>query len=153
MARPGAPEPDLERWIYEGRRTVIDVADMLGVPPEVYTRDPLTLIPALQNYVSRLPLTQFEQSDWITLQSDLMAYVADVLIQRYGARWIVVDDSTTPHGYRYVIEAEGLDGQIRRIDPVGAVQAEFTNLPIEVTRMLASAELTLRLTNEVDEQR
>ncbi|MEU0197762.1 MULTISPECIES: hypothetical protein [unclassified Streptomyces] len=153
MARPGAPEPDLERWIHEGRRTVIDVADMLGVPPEVYTRDPLTLIPALQNYVSRLPLTQFEPSDWITLQSDLMAYVADVLIQRHGARWIVVDDSTTPRGYRYVIEAEGLDGQTRRIDPVGAVQAEFTNLPIEVTRMLASAELTLRLTNEVDEQR
>ncbi|NUK19776.1 hypothetical protein [Streptomyces lunaelactis] len=152
MARAGVPEPDLERWSDEGRRTIIDVADMLGVPPDVYTRDPLNLIPALQNYVSRLPLSQFEQSDWITLHSDLMAYLADVLIQRHGARWIVVDDSTVPRGYRYVIEAEGRDREMRRIDPADVVQIEFKNLPIEVTRMLASAELTLRLIPQINEE-
>ncbi|MFD7839373.1 pentapeptide repeat-containing protein [Streptomyces sp. NPDC059761] len=55
---------------------------MLGVAPEIYTRDPLSLIPALQDYVSRAPLGDFEQSDWITLHSDLMFYAA-------------------PRGYRY----------------------------------------------------
>jgi hypothetical protein len=151
MARASAPDPNLERWIEEGRRTIIDIADMLGVLPDAYTRDPLNLIPALQNYVSRLPLGQFEQSDWVTLHSDLLSYVADFLIQRHGARWDVVDDSTTPRGYRYVIEAQGHDGEIRRIDPADVVMTEFDNLPIEITRMLASAELTLHLTPQVSE--
>lgn len=151
MVRAGAPVPDLKRWITEGRQTVIDIADMLGVPPAVYTRDPLTLIPALQNYVSRLPLDQFEQSDWVTLHSDLISYVSDFLIQKHGARWIVVEDSATPRGYRYVIEAEGHDGESRKIDPSDVVMAEFSNLPIEITRMLSSAELTLRLTPRTSE--
>ncbi|MFD5518149.1 hypothetical protein [Streptomyces sp. NPDC127066] len=151
MARASAPDPDLGRWVEEGRRTIIDIADMLGISQDVYTRDPLSLIPALQNYVSRLPIGQFEQSDWVTLSSDLMSYVADFLIRRHGARWEVVDDSTTPRGYRYVIEAQGYDGEIRRVDPTDIVMAEFGNAPIEVTRMLASAELTLRLTPQVSE--
>ncbi|MFF9567525.1 hypothetical protein [Streptomyces sp. NPDC014685] len=152
MVRAGTPEPDLERWSEEGRQTVIDVADMLGVPPTTYTRDPLSLIPALQNYVSRLPLDQFDQSDWATLHSDLMSYVSDFLIQKHGARWTVVDDSTTARGYRYVIEAEDRDGENRKLDPADVVMAEFKNLPIEVTRMLASAELTLRLASQASEE-
>ncbi|MCX5341820.1 hypothetical protein [Streptomyces atratus] len=145
----GAPVPDLERWIEEGRQTVIDIADMLGAPSAAYTRDPLTLIPALQNYVSRLPLGQFEQSDWATLHSDLMSYVSDFLIQRYDARWLVVNDSTTPRGYRYVIEVEDRDDGNRTIDPSDVVMAEFANLPIAITRMLSRAELTLRLTPQI----
>ncbi|MGX1668553.1 hypothetical protein [Streptomyces sp. NPDC055400] len=151
MVRASLPGPDLERWIEEGRRTILDIADMLGVPSSAYTSDPLNLVPALQNYVSRLPLSQFEQSDWVTLHSDLMSYVADFLVRRHGAHWLVVDDSTTPRGYRYVIEAEGRDGETRRIDPADVVLAEFDNMPIEITRMLASAELTLRLTSQVAE--
>ncbi|MFD0025955.1 hypothetical protein [Streptomyces sp. NPDC058382] len=152
MEEQNMPNPDLEQWAAEGRRTIIDVSDTLGVPPEIYTSDPLNLIPALQNYVSRLPLGQFEKSDWITLQSDLMAYVADVLIQRHGAHWIVVDDTMTIRGYRYVIETTGLDGQTRRVDPVDVVLEEFKTLPIEVARMLATAELTLHLTHQVNEE-
>ncbi|ORT57948.1 hypothetical protein [Streptomyces sp. CB03238] len=150
MAREGVPEADLERWADEGRQTVLDVADMLGVPPDVYTNDPLSLIPALQNYASRLPLGEFETSDWVTLQTDLMAYAADFLIQRHGARWHVVDDFRTPRGYRYVIEAEGGDGEFHRIDPVDVVQLEFGNPPIEIARMLASAEMALRLTSQIN---
>lgn len=143
-----ASEPDLQEWIEEGRRNIIDVADMLGVPPEIYTRDPMSLIPALQNYVSRAPLGEFEQSDWITLHSDLMSYVADYLIQKHGARWDIAQDPTTPRGYRYVIEATGRDGQTRRIDPADVVMKEFSSLPIDITRMLASAELTLHLASQ-----
>lgn len=143
-------EPDLQGWAEEGRRTIIDVADMLGVPPEIYTRDPMSLIPALQDYVSRAPLDEFEQSDWITLHADLTAYVADFLIQKYGARWAVADDSTVPRGYRYVIEATGRDGQTHRTDPTEIVRMEFASPPIEIVRMLASAELTLGLVSEAD---
>ncbi|MFI0779474.1 hypothetical protein [Streptomyces sp. NPDC021212] len=143
-----ASEPNLQGWIEEGRRNIIEVADMLGVPPEVYTRDPMSLIPALQNYVSRAPLGEFEQSDWITLHSDLMSYVADYLIQKHGARWNIAQDSTAPRGYRYVIEATGYDGQTRRIDPADVVMKEFSSLPVDITRMLASSELTLRLASQ-----
>ena len=110
----------------------------------------MSLIPALQGYVSRAPLSEFEQSDWITLHSDLMSYVADYLIQKHGAQWKVADDPSVPRGYRYVIEATGRDGVTRRIDPADVVRMEFSNLPIEIPRMLASAELTLRLAAQFD---
>jgi hypothetical protein len=58
----------------------------------------------------------------------------------------VAEDPSAPRGYRYVIEALGRDGETRRIDPADVVMTEFNNPPIEITRMLASAELTLRLT-------
>lgn len=146
-----ASEPDLQGWAEEGRRNIVDVADMLGVAPEVYTRDPMSLAPALQDYVSRAPLSEFEQSDWIALLSDLMSYVADCLIQKHGARWQVADDASAPRGYRYVVEATGWDGVTRRIDPADVVKKEFASLPIEIPRMLARAELTLRLSAQFDD--
>ncbi|MEW2581185.1 hypothetical protein [Streptomyces syringium] len=146
-----ASEPDLQGWAEEGRRNIVDVADMLGVAPEIYTRDPLSLVPALQDYVSRAPLSEFEQSDWITLLSDLMSYVADYLIQKHGAEWQVADDPSAPRGYRYVVEATGRDGVTRRIDPADVVKKEFASLPIDIPRMLASAELTLRLSAQFDD--
>ncbi|MGW0766898.1 hypothetical protein [Streptomyces sp. NPDC002676] len=146
-----ASEPNLQEWAEEGRRTIIDIADMLGVPPEIYTRDPMSLIPALQDWVSRAPLNEFEQADWITLHADLTCYLADFLIQRYGARWAVEDDPTAPRGYRYVIEATGFDGQPHRIDPAEIVRMEFADLPIEIVRMLATAELNLGLTAQVND--
>ncbi|MFJ7626056.1 hypothetical protein ACIQZN_06155 [Streptomyces sp. NPDC097595] len=152
MEKGGIPAPDLKRWTEEGRLTIIDVADMLGVPPELYTSDPLNLAPALQNYTSELPFHEFEQSDWITFQTDLMAYVADFLIQCHGAKWVVIDDSTTPRGYRHVIEAIGKDGRVRTADPTEIAREELKNSPIEIIRMLASAELTLHLTRQVNEE-
>ncbi|MFF4456317.1 hypothetical protein [Streptomyces goshikiensis] len=144
-------EPDLQGWIEEGRRNAVDVAGMLGVPPEVYTHDPVSLIPALQEYVSRAPLNEFEQSDWVTLHSDLMSYVADYLVQKRGARWTVAEDPAVPRGYRFVLEATGRDEQMRRIDPIDVVMKEFSSLPIDITRMLATAELTLHLVSSDDE--
>ncbi|MFD3550494.1 hypothetical protein ACFWWA_00090 [Streptomyces goshikiensis] len=82
-------EPDLQGWIEEGRRNVVDVT--------------------------------------------------------------VAEDPAVPRGYRFVIEATGRDEQVRRIDPVDVVMKEFSSLPIDVTRMLATAELTLHLVSSDDE--
>ncbi|WP_055493839.1 hypothetical protein [Streptomyces sp. TP-A0356] len=147
-----ANEPDLQGWSEERRRNAIDIADMLGVPLDVYTSDPMSVIPALDDYVSRAPLSEFEESDWVTLHLDLASYVADFLIQKYDAHWTVVDDPTGPVGFRYVIEATGLDGQTRRVDPIDVVAKEFSNRPIEIVRMLASAELTLKLSPQADNE-
>ncbi|WP_316754203.1 hypothetical protein [Streptomyces herbicida] len=137
-------EPDLQEWSEERRRNAIDIAEMLGVPPDTYTRDPMSAVPPLDDYVSQAPLDEFEEDDRITLHVDL-------LIQKYSAHWTLVDDPTGLVGYRYVIEATGLDGQARRVDPVEVVKMEFANRPIEIVRMLASAELTLRLVSQVGE--
>ncbi|MFH9437297.1 hypothetical protein [Streptomyces rochei] len=139
---------DLQEWVEGERRNIIGMADVLGVSSDTYARDPLSLVPALQDYVSRAPLDEFEQSDWITLHADLMSYVADYLIQKHGASWREVDDPAAPRGYRFVIEATGRDGQTRRVDPFEVVGKEFGNLPIDVTRMLAGAELTLHLASQ-----
>ncbi|MFF6782792.1 hypothetical protein [Streptomyces sp. NPDC012510] len=142
-------EPNLEEWAEERRRNAIDIADMLGVPAEIYSRDPVSVIPALDDYVSRAPLDEFEESDWVTLHLDLVSFVADFLIQTYGARWLLVDDPASPTGYRFVVEATGRDGLIRRVDPIDVVRAEFANRPLEITRLLASAQLTLGLASEI----
>ncbi|QBJ92405.1 hypothetical protein D0Z67_20315 [Streptomyces seoulensis] len=142
-------EPDLHSWAVGERRNVLDLADVLGVSPEVYLAEPASLVPAPQDYVSRAPLEEFEQADWITLHADLMSYVADYAIRKHGARWNVADDPTAPRGYRYVVEAIGRDGQTRQLGPLRAVAREIVDLPIEITRMLAGAELTLGLASGV----
>ncbi|MGW5213820.1 hypothetical protein ACWEQO_22120 [Streptomyces sp. NPDC004051] len=153
MASASTPGPELDRWIEEGRRAILDIAEMLGVSADAYTADPARLIPYLQNYVSRLPLREFEQPDWMTLHGDLLSYVADFLIRVHGARWIVVEDQSMPHGFRYVIEATGREGGVHRVDPADVVANELKNPPIEVARMLASAELTLHLVARISDDR
>ncbi|MEV0982366.1 hypothetical protein [Streptomyces sp. NPDC049915] len=147
-----AEELDLQGWSEERHRNAIDIADMLGLSPEIYASDPTGLIPALDDYVSRAPLSEFEESDWVTLHLDLASCVADFFIHKYGAHWIVADDPTGPVGLRYVLEATGLDGQTHRVDPIDVVAKEFANRPIEIVRMLASAELTLNLVARADDE-
>jgi hypothetical protein len=106
----------------------------------------MSLVPALQGWVSRAPLDEFGHPDWLALHEDLLCCLSDFLIQRHGAHWQVERDSATSSGYRYVIEATGADGRTRRLDPAGIVRRELAALPIEIARMLATAERELRLT-------
>lgn len=132
-------------WTEGAHRNAVGVATMLGVAPERYAEDPLALLPNLQNYVDRLPLSEFEQSDWITLHTDLTSYLGDLLVRRRSAAWRKVTDQSSPAGYRYVIEAKGLDGKMYRVEPYDVVMEEFENLPIEIGRMIANAEVVLHL--------
>jgi hypothetical protein len=140
---PENPDTALARWSQEGHENSVELATMLGVSPGVYENDSLILLGPLQEYVSRLPLDQFEQDDWITVHSDLASYLADVLISRHGAAWQSVPDSASPRGFRYLIKAQGLDGSQRYIDPYEVVLEEFRNPPIQIARMIANAEASL----------
>ncbi|MDN5382799.1 MULTISPECIES: hypothetical protein [Streptomyces] len=71
---------------------------MLGISPEVYARDPMTVIPALDDYASRVPLSEFEKSDRITLHLDPVSFLADFLIQKSDARWVLEDAPEGPVG-------------------------------------------------------
>lgn len=93
--------------------------------------------------MSRLPLDEFEPDDWVTLHNDLAAYVADVGIREHGASWKVLDDETSPRGFRYVIQGAARDGEAGYVAPFDVVMEEFGNLPIQIARMLANAEVTI----------
>ncbi|MFI7094855.1 hypothetical protein [Streptomyces lydicus] len=134
---------NLEQWAQDAHENVLGIADMLNVPSEQYEQDALILIGPLQDYVSKLPLDEFEQDDWVTLHNDLASYVADVGIREHGASWKVLDDETAPRGFRYVIEGTAPDGEASYVDPFDVVMEEFGNLPIQIARMLANAEVTI----------
>ncbi|WP_419994488.1 hypothetical protein [Streptomyces boninensis] len=112
---------------------------MLGVDLETFAADPFTLVPLLQDYVARLPLSEFEQSDWVTLHTDLTSFLAEILVKNYGGNWEKVEASDSPAGFRYYIVATGLDGLRRRVEPYDVVMEEFQHPPIEITRMIANA--------------
>ncbi|WP_330238847.1 hypothetical protein [Streptomyces sp. NBC_00525] len=144
--------PHTSEWTAGMHLHAAGLAEMLGLSERQYTEDPLILLPGLQNYVDRLPLAEFEQSDWITLHTDLTAYLGDLMVLRHQATWVDVEDSTSPAGYRWFIEATGLDGNRYRVEPYDVAMEEFEHLPIEIGRMIANAEVVLHLTPSPDTQ-
>ncbi|MGQ4486571.1 hypothetical protein ACN6LM_003404 [Streptomyces sp. SAS_281] len=132
-------------WAAGMHRHAVGLAEMLGLSEQRYTEDPLNLLPGLQNYVDRLPLAEFEQSDWITLHTDLTAYLGDLIVLRHEATWVDAEDSTSPTGHRWLIEATGLDGNRYRVEPYDVAMEEFEHPPIEIGRMIANAEAVLHL--------
>jgi hypothetical protein len=148
---PDGAAAQAQQWAEGAHRNAAGLASTLGLAPEQYAEDPLRLLPGLQSYVDRLPLGEFEQSDWIALHTDLTSYLGDLLVRRHGASWVKVDDSSSPAGFRYLVEATGLDGKPHRVEPYDVVMEEFENLPIEIGRMIANAEAVLDLMPVVDE--
>ena len=139
-ARAGLPE-----WARQSHRNFEALVRVLNAPAEQSAEDPLTLLPYLQRYVSMLPLDQFEQSDWVTLHSDLASFVAEVMVKKHRGQWAVREAPNAPRGFRYVIEVGG-----GMVDPFEVVAHELRARPIEVTRMIASAELTAGVTRPYD---
>ena len=128
-ARAGLPG-----WTDEQRRAYQGFVKVIEAPAD----DPFMAIPHLQQYVDSLPLDEFEQSDWVTLHADLVCFLAESMIVRFGASWQVREAAETPRGYRYVLRLGTHD-----VDPFEVVAQEFRNQPIDVVRMLATTELNL----------
>jgi hypothetical protein len=151
-AASGEPTTEAREWTEGAHRNAVGLASVLRVSPERYTEDPLTLLPALQNYVDRLPLNEFEQSDWITLHTDLTSYLGDLLVRRHDAMWVMADDAASPAGFRYLVRATGLDGKTYRVEPYDVVMEEFQHPPIEIGRMIANAEAVLHRAPVLNEE-
>ncbi|MEU9144754.1 hypothetical protein [Streptomyces sp. NPDC048349] len=148
---PGEIDADLVEWGRGAHLNAVNLGSMLGISAEQYADDPLVLMPGLQSYADRLPLAEFEQSDWITLHTDLTSYLGDLLVLRHGAAWTKVADPSSPAGYRFFVEARGLDGTVRKVEPFDVVMEEFENLPIEIGRMIANAEIVLGVVPSVND--
>lgn len=137
---------DISEWSNGAHERAAGIAEMFGVTMEDYTENPLSLLPNLQNYVDRLPFNEFEQSDWVTLHTDLSAYLGDLMTIHHGAKWTKVSDPTSPAGYRFLVESRGLNGAVHHIEPFDIVMEEFEHPPIEIGRMIANAEAVLQVT-------
>ncbi len=137
-ARAGLPE-----WTAQAERTFLSLAETLGAPIAESRRDPIVLLPYLETYLSGLPLDELDEDDWGALRTQFVAYVAQSLIIRYGAEWSVADDDRSPVRFRYVLERGDPAGERRWVDPFAVVMNEFRARPVEVSRMLATAELAL----------
>ncbi|MEV0568659.1 hypothetical protein ACQEVZ_19805 [Dactylosporangium sp. CA-152071] len=136
-------DADLEDWAAGSRKNFAAVAELVGAPADEAERDPVSVVPLLQVYVNRLPLTEFQTDDWVTLHADLVSFVARVMAARLGAAWEVRPAPNAPRGYRYVLSATDAQGAVHVVDPFQVVAMEFRQPRIEIARMLATAELNL----------
>jgi hypothetical protein len=143
-----AAQAELSTWASDCRRNFQELIQMLGAPAQQVAADPFTIVPYLQSYLSELPLSQFERDDWVTLHSDLATILAEYMISKHGARWVVRDAPRAPRGFRYVLQADRRLTGDGIVDPFEVVAQEFRTPPIEVIRMLAAAELTAGVTRD-----
>jgi hypothetical protein len=140
---PNAARAGLADFAQEMARNFESVAKVVDAPLAEADRDPLSVLPYLQVYISQMPLDEFETEDWATLHADVVSFLAKVMTVRYGATWQIRDAPDSPRGYRYVLRATDARGASHEVDPFEVVAQEFQRRPIDVARMLASTELSL----------
>ena len=143
MTDPNAARAGLADFAQEMARNFESVAKVVEAPLAEADRDPLSVLPYLQVYISQMPLDEFETEDWATLHADVVSFLAKVMTVRYGATWQIRDAPDSPRGYRYVLRATDARGATHEVDPFEVVAQEFQRRPIDVARMLASTELSL----------
>jgi len=141
------PETDLETWERERQAALADLMDALDASDLDLDADPLAFLPVLNRFVAEQDYDTFDEDDWRYLHTVLAAYIADVLIRKYRAHWRLRHDSRGPN---YMLVTTGYDGHEYEVSPMDVVYDDFKNLPPEVTRMLATAELTAHVVRRYD---
>ncbi|MFC5924257.1 hypothetical protein [Micromonospora vulcania] len=142
---------ELPTWASESHQNFEEFAKELNAPAQALAGDPFALVPYLQAYLSELPLSQFEQDDWVTLHTDLASFLAEFMIRNHAASWVVREAPNSPRGFRYVLAVDQPVAGAGVVDPFEVVATEIRALPIEVTRMIANAELTAGVTRRYDQ--
>ncbi|MFE3758143.1 hypothetical protein ACFXO9_27890 [Nocardia tengchongensis] len=122
------------------------MSEILGADMDDYARDPLTAVGYWQNYLDRLPFEEFEAGDWNGLQTDLVSYLADILIRGFDGEWQVIADDASPRGYWYVVAVPDDQRQVRCLDPFGFVAERVGGASIDLLRMLSEAIAQLGIT-------
>ena len=138
----------LERWESQRQAALAAFMDALGAGDLDLDADPLTLLPYLNRFVAVQDYDDFDEDDWLYLHTMLAAYIADVLIRKYGARWRLRNDSRGPN---YMLAAIGYDGCEHEVSPLDVVYVSLRDIPPEPTHMLANAELTAHLVRRYDD--
>ncbi|ORT57135.1 hypothetical protein BKD26_26415 [Streptomyces sp. CB03238] len=111
----------------------------LGGDSEAFSRDPLSALPLLDDFVLRMPWQQFEEDDWVWIHAQLVAFVAEVLKHHYAGVWKALPAPATPTGWIPVIEVLGKDQQLRHVVPMSLVHDELHPVPQRVPRLIERA--------------
>ncbi|MGW8375196.1 hypothetical protein [Streptomyces sp. ODS28] len=101
-----------------------------------FDADPLSAVGVLDDYVQRLPVGEFEVEDWITLHSDLLAFVMVVLQETYGGICRARLDGSLPTGWEPVVDVVGPDASHRVIAPTPLVREHLVPVPQRVPRLV-----------------
>jgi hypothetical protein len=140
-------ETDLESWESQRQVALADFMDALEAGDLDLDADPLAFLAYLNRFVADQDYNSFDEDDWLYLQTMIAAYIADVLIRKYGAHWRLRHDSRGPN---YMLVTNGYDGHEYEVSPMDVVYFGLKELPPDVTRMLASAELTAHVVRRYD---
>ncbi|GAB3960176.1 hypothetical protein GCM10027614_81350 [Micromonospora vulcania] len=102
---------ELPTWASESHQNFEEFAKELNAPAQALAGDPFALVPYLQAYLSELPLSQFEQDDWVTLHTDLASFLAEFMIRNHAASWVVREAPNSPG---FPVRARGRPARGRR---------------------------------------
>jgi hypothetical protein len=140
-------ETDLDAWERERQVALTGFMEALEAGDLDLDADPLAFLPYLNQFVADQEYDSFDQDDWQYLHSILAAFIADVLIRKYGAHWRLRHDS---RGANYMLVTTGYDGHEYEVSPMDVVYDGLKDVPPAVTQMLATAELTAHVVRRYD---
>ncbi|MEU6717506.1 hypothetical protein ABZ897_39085 [Nonomuraea sp. NPDC046802] len=127
------PWPDERAWQADCHEVVCYLVEQLGGDPDALTRDPLTHLGMLDDWVVNLSPDD-AADEWLVVP--LANYFAEVLIHGYRGRWAVVPDPARPGLFRYVIHISDSHGDSRMVDVYGLVAEELRPVPQRLARIL-----------------
>ncbi|HTJ67427.1 MAG TPA: SUKH-4 family immunity protein [Actinospica sp.] len=120
------PATDLEIWERGRQEALASLMEALEVPEADVDADPLALLPHLNRLVADQDYDGFDQDDWLYLHSMLAAFIADVLIRKYGATWRLRHDARGPN---YMLVTRGYDAGEYEVSPMDVVYHGLQDLP------------------------
>ncbi|MBF6296303.1 hypothetical protein IU459_01945 [Nocardia amamiensis] len=131
-------EISIAEWERGRREALRGLLDALGVDDIDLETDPVAFLSILDEFVAAQDYSNMDEGDWIWLHTILAAYVAQVFIVEYRAKWDLITDERGPN---YVLLVAGRDGVERAISPMDIVYEDLRRYsPPELARILAVAE-------------
>ncbi|WP_306362155.1 hypothetical protein [Nocardia sp. CC227C] len=133
-------------WEQSRREDLQFLQEALGAEALDLEQDPLSFLAPLDHFVSMQDYDALDEDGRFWLHAALSAYIAQVILVLYDARWDVITDSRGPN---YVLVVKGLDGNDHIVSPMDVVYDDFNRARRpEVARMLGTAELTAGVARE-----
>lgn len=136
---------DLESWERNRQEALKGLTEALDAQDLDLSEDPLSFLPVLDQFLAGQDYSELDQDDWRWLHTVLAAYLAEVLIRKYGAQWRLRHDERGPN---YMLAVTGYDGREHEVSPMDIVYDDFKELPPVAMRMIATAELTAHLVRD-----
>lgn len=129
----------------EASVSAVYFAGILGISEEIFKEDPLIALSAWEDYIDRLPLEEFEASDWSTLRTDIVAFFAEILTRRFDVSWKMIENDASNMGYHYVLARKDERGNLLAVNPFEYVVEQTNFWPFSLSAIFVKLEIELQL--------